>query len=239
MKSNALGPILGALFGCIPQCGFSVIASDLYSKKVIALGTLIAVFISTSDEAIPILLSNPDMAFDVLKILCIKFLFAIIFGFVINVFEKKQNVYCCESGHHTHFHGNCENCEDGILKSAIIHALKIFIFIFAVSLVFEIIVHNTIGDNVMSFFASHRLVQPFLTSLIGLIPNCAASVILTQGYIEGAINLGALIGGLSSSAGVGLVVLFKLNKSLKENLFILMLLYLIGVVTGLILQFII
>lgn len=238
MRSKTLGPVLGALFGCVPQCGFSVIASDLYSREAIALGTLVAVFISTSDEAVPILLSNPNMLVDVIKILVVKFIIAIIFGCIINIFCKKKDVHCCNEGHHTHFHGNCESCDDGILKSAIIHSIKIFVFIFIVSYVLELIVHNTLGDDIITFFNTHKFIQPFLTSLVGLIPNCAASVILTQGYVEGAINLGALIGGLCASAGVGVVVLFKLNKNLKKNLLILLLLYLIGVVSGMVLQFV-
>ncbi|MBE7038888.1 MAG: hypothetical protein E7404_08310 [Ruminococcaceae bacterium] len=239
MKSNAFGPVLGALFGCIPQCGFSVIASDLYARGAVALGTLVAIFISTSDEAIPILLSNPDMLIDVVKILATKFVIAVIFGCLINVFIKKQTTYCCEDKHHTHFHGNCESCEGGILKSAIVHSLKIFVFIFVVSYVLELIVHHTMGDDMIIFFNKHRFIQPFITSLVGLIPNCASSVILTQGYIEGAINLASLIGGLCASAGVGLVVLFKLNKNLKNNFLILLILYLTGVISGQILQFII
>lgn len=240
MKQKKFGPILGASFGCIPQCGFSVIASDLYSRRAVTLGTLLAVFISTSDEAVPILITNPSFLPDALKILAIKLVIATIVGYAADIFAKSsyESDNCREKGNHTHFHGNCEPCEHGVLKSALIHSVKIFVFIFLVSLVLEFVMENTIGDNVMDFFKTHTIIQPFLTALVGIIPNCAASVILTQCYISGGITLGALIGGLCTGAGVGLVVLFKFNRSIKQNLFILLLLYLTGVFSGIILQMI-
>ena len=238
MKSKKAGPLFGGLFGCIPQCGFSVIASELYSKRAITLGTLIAVFASTSDEAIPILLAEPGMLPQMAKLILIKLVVAIIAGFIVDIFaRKKVQHHPCDQEHHEHhhYHGNCEDCHDGILKSAVIHSLKIFAFIFAVTLALELVLHN--AEDAFGFVSSKIWLQPLLTPLVGLIPNCAASVVLTELYVAGGITLGALTGGLCAGAGVGLVVLLKLNRSIKENLGIVLLMYLIGVISGYILQF--
>lgn len=239
MKQKKLGPFLGAVFGCIPQCGFSVIASDLYSRRAITVGTLLAVFLSTSDEAVPILITNPSFFPDALKILGIKLIIAAVFGYIADFIIKTETGHECEKKEsHTHFHGNCEPCDHGILRSALIHSAKIFVFIFLVSLALEFVMENAVGDNVFDFFNTHTVLQPFLTALVGLIPNCAASVILTQCFIAGKITLGALIGGLCTGAGVGLVVLFKFNKNTAQNFLILISLYLCGVFSGIILQMI-
>ena len=238
MKSKKAGPLFGGLFGCIPQCGFSVIASELYSKRAITLGTLIAVFASTSDEAIPILLAEPGMLPQMVKLILIKLVVAIIAGFIVDIFaRKKVQHHPCDQEHHEHhhYHGNCEDCHDGILKSAIIHSLKIFVFIFAVTLALELVMHN--AEDAFGFVSSNMWLQPLLTPLVGLIPNCAASVVLTELYVAGGITLGALTGGLCAGAGVGLVVLLKLNRNIKENLGIVLLMYLIGVISGYVLQF--
>lgn len=238
MKSKKAGPLFGGLFGCIPQCGFSVIASELYSKRAITLGTLIAVFASTSDEAIPILLAEPGMLPQMAKLILIKLVVAIIAGFIVDIFaRKKVQHHPCDQEHHEHhhYHGNCEDCHDGILKSAIIHSLKIFVFIFAVTLALELVMHN--AEDAFGFVSSNMWLQPLLTPLVGLIPNCAASVVLTELYVAGGITLGALTGGLCAGAGVGLVVLLKLNRNIKENLGIVLLMYLIGVISGYVLQF--
>lgn len=237
MKSKHLGPFLGAILGCIPQCGFSVVASDLFSKKAITLGTLVAIFISTSDEAIPIILSTPSQIGLVLKVISIKFLIALVCGVVIDLFLRKKTTNECNKSHeHTHFHGNCEKCEGGVLKSALWHSVKIFVFIFLVSLVLGFCVEILGEERLSSFLMKGSVFQPVIASLIGLIPNCASSVILTQTYLSGAITFGSLIAGLSSGAGVGLMVLFKHNKNLKQNLGVLLTIYLIGTLSGIIIQ---
>lgn len=233
MKSKKAGPLFGGLFGCIPQCGFSVIASELYSKRLITLGTLFSVFIATSDEAIPILLSEPSLLGQMLMLILSKFVIAVFFGFLIDLVLKNQKVRHehCHHGEseHKHFHGNCESCHDGVLKSTLIHVVKIFVFIFLINFILGLLMEQFSIETL----SVNKWISPFITSLIGLIPNCASSVLLTKLYIEGTITLAALTGGLASSAGVGLIVLFRLNKSLKKNLFILLLLYLIGVISGL------
>jgi len=239
MKSRKAGPFLGGLFGCIPQCGFSVIGAELYSKRAITLGTMIAIFVSTSDEAIPILLANPKMFKETGLLIGVKLLVAIIAGLIVDVFAHgKKKVHECEHEthheHHHHYHGNCESCHDGIFKSAVIHALKIFVFIFAVSFLFGILMEYCHGA--FEFVGKYKWLQPFVTPAVGIIPNCAASVFLTELYIQGGITFGALVGGLCTGAGVGLVVLLKLNKSIKENAGIIILMYGIGALAGVILQ---
>ena len=236
MKSKKAGPLFGGLFGCIPQCGFSVIASELFSKRFITLGTLIAVFIATSDEAIPMLLSEPTLWAKMLILIGVKLAFAIVAGFLIDaLIKERQHVHHhhCEEEHeeHHHYHGNCESCHDGVLKSTLIHVVKIFFFIFVISVALGFLMEY-IPSDVLSV---NKWVQPFITPIIGLIPNCAASVLLTELYIEEIITLSSLIGGLCAGAGVGLIVLFKLNKNLKENLAVTFLLYLLGVIASLIL----
>lgn len=237
MKTRKLGPVYGSFFGCIPQCGFSVIAADLFSKSAMTLGTLMAVFISTSDEAIPIILSNPKNFSLVFKVIGMKFLIGVIAGFIVDIiYKKNKSGGCSIKEKHTHFHGNCESCDHGIFKSAVIHSVKIFLFIFVVSYLLGFIV-DKIGEEAFSnLLMKDSFYQPVIASLIGLIPNCASSVLLTQTYLNGALSFGSLIAGLCSGAGVGLVVLFRNNKNAKENIAITSLLFLTGVISGIIIQ---
>ena len=237
MKTRKLGPVYGSFFGCIPQCGFSVIAADLFSKSAMTLGTLMAVFISTSDEAIPIILSNPKNFSLVFKVIGMKFLIGVIAGFIVDIiYKKNKSGGCSIKEKHTHFHGNCESCDHGIFKSAFIHSVKIFLFIFVVSYLLGFIV-DKIGEEAFSnLLMKDSFYQPVIASLIGLIPNCASSVLLTQTYLNDALSFGSLIAGLCSGAGVGLVVLFRNNKNAKENIAITSLLFLTGVISGIIIQ---
>ena len=239
-RSKHFGPLLGAIFGTIPQCGFSVIASELFSKRAITLGTMMAIFLATSDEAIPLMLAHPDKIPQLMSLLGIKFLIAVVFGFIIDfVFKTRTDDLKCggESTHHSHFHGNCESChEGGVFVSACVHSLKIFVFIFAVNLILGFAAEHI--APFMQFITEHKTAQALIASLFGIIPNCAASVVLTELYLGGKITLAALIGGLCTGAGVGLVVLFKQNKNLKQNLAITALLYAIGAGVGVLLQFV-
>ncbi len=237
MGSKRAGVFLGGIFGSIPQCGFSVIASDLYAKRAITLGTLIAIFIATSDEAVPIILSHPDKAYMVFELIFIKIIIAVIWGLLIDLFVKKESrIICEEKEEHHHFHGNCESCDEGIVKSAVIHTVRIFIFVFIASFIFSLLV-ELIGEvKLTSLLLKDSFLQPFFASLIGLIPNCAASVILTQSFLKGIITFGSLVAGLCSGAGVGLLVLFKRNKNIKENITILVILVLIGTLSGLLIE---
>lgn len=239
-KSGKFGPILGSLVGIAPQCGFSASATSLYAARVISLGTLIAVYLSTSDEMIPIFISEAVPVNVILKILFVKLVIGIIAGFCIDIvmrlFSKGKEteekiVDICE-------HEHCHCKEEGIFKSALRHTASIIIYIFIVLLVINILV-SIIGEDTISAFVSRNVwLGPIVSSLIGLIPNCAASVIITNLYLQGVINVASMIAGLLTGAGVGLIVLFRTNKDIKENIKIVILLYSIGVIAGMVLQLI-
>lgn len=235
-KSKKYGVILGSLLGVIPQCGFSVMATNLYITRIITLGTLISVYLSTSDEMLPILISQKVAPSIIIKILLIKVLFAIIYGiiidFIISKTKKKEqeNYQICDEEH-------C-HCENGIFKSALKHTLNISIFILIINFIINIIFTYVGEDFLSKLFLKDTIFSPFITSLIGLIPNCGASVILTELYLNNAINLPSLISGLLTGSGTALIVLFKGNKSVKENLLIVLLLYLLGAFSGIIMELI-
>ncbi len=236
-KSGKIGPLVGGILGIFPQCGFSVSATNLYAARVITLGTLIAVYLSTSDEMLPIFISEAVSIDVILKILGVKLLIGIIAGFAIDFVlrlrnkdkEEEKIVDLCEKDH-------C-HCENGIIKSSLKHTLNIFIFILIISLVMHIIIHLIGEDAIASIVLNKPIIGPIIAGLIGLIPNCAASVILTQMYLENLISAATMMSGLLVGAGVGLAVLFKTNKGIKENLKIVGLLYSIGVISGIILEF--
>lgn len=235
-KAGKLGPVIGALAGIVPQCGFSAAAANLYAGRVISLGTLMAIFLSTSDEMIPILMANPGAISTIGTVLGIKVLIAIVAGFVIDALQKGK-----EEEHH-HIHEMCEhehcNCEKGIFRSALTHTLHISLFIFLVTFVLTWAIHG-VGEEALAGLVLNRpVLGPVLAGIVGLIPNCAASVVITQLYVEGAIGLGSMIAGLLTGAGVGLMVLFRVNEDKKENLKILGLLYGIGVISGIVLELI-
>ena len=236
-KSGKLGPLIGSAAGIIPQCGFSASATNLYAGKVITLGTLIAVYLSTSDEMIPVFISESVPILTLVKILAIKFVIGLFFGFIIDFFMRTKNIEkqkiedLCE-----HEHCHCE--EKGILKSAIKHTINILLYIFIITLIINGMVELIGEDNIANFVGNHAILGPAISSLIGLIPNCAASVIITNLYIQGIISGASLIAGLLTGAGVGLIVLFKMNRHIKENIAIVGLLYAIGVFSGIVLQLI-
>ena len=233
--SGRYGSTIGALLGVVPQCGFSVMATNLFSSGVITTGTLLAVYLSTSDEAIPILVSNPEGARIVLTIIPLKIIFALVVGLVYDLVIRKRH---SEIG----FEGICEQCnceEDGILKSAIRHTIRIFLFVLLITLLFNVIIFFIGEDLITTLFMTNSMLQPFLAALIGLIPNCAASVLLTNLYITGTVSFGSLVAGLCTGAGVGLAVLFKTNPDKAENFQIVAILYLSGALFGLLINLII
>lgn len=235
-KSKKIGPIIGSLLGVIPQCGFSVMATNLYITRIITLGTLISIYLSTSDEMLIIMISEKVEISLILKILLIKMFFGIVYGLIIDKIinkkkkDKETNYELCDEEH-------CD-CNHSILLSAIKHTLHITLFIFIITLIINTI-FTLLGDNYLSkILLNNSILSPFITSLIGLIPNCAASVILTELYLNSTISLGALIGGLLTSSGSSLLVLIKNNKNKKENLSIILLLYALGVLSGIIIELI-
>lgn len=231
LENKKYGPMIGSILGVIPQCGFSVAATNLFSSRVITIGTLLAVYLSTSDEMLPLLISNHVSFKLILVILLIKVIIGIIFGYLLDLFYKKDNKKNYSICEHDHCH-----CNESILKSSIIHTLKISLYILITTFILNTLIYYLGEDRISSILLKDNLFGPFLSSLIGLIPNCSASVILTELYISNVISLGMLIGGLLTGAGIGLLVLFKVNKNKKENLIILLSLYLIGSIIGLIID---
>ena len=235
-KSGKFGPFIGSILGAFPQCGFSVAATNLYAARVITLGTLISVYLSTSDEMIPIFISEGASIVTLFKILGIKVLIGMIAGFVIDLvlrLRKKDNeeeriIDLCEKEH-------C-HCDHGIVKSALKHTINIFFFVLVITFFINIIIYFIGEDTIAGFVGSNPILGPLLGGIIGLIPNCASSVILTQLYLENVIPAATMISGLLVGAGVGLIVLFKMNKGIKQNLKITGLLYAIGVISGIIIQ---
>ena len=226
-KSGRFGPIIGGLLGAIPQCGFSVLASNLYVTRIITLGTLVAVYLSTSDEMLPILLSSGVAISKVLIIVLTKVVIGIICGIIIDLFVRKQeklDYHICDDEH-------CD-CEESILKSTVIHTLKTLLFIaiitFALNLLFAVV--NEV--KISKLFLKGNIFASFISSLIGLIPNCGASIMITELYLKNVISFGTCIGGLLTGSGLALLVLFKTNKNIKENIKILLIVYFIGAIVG-------
>lgn len=241
-KSGKLGPVVGSVLGAFPQCGFSVASANLYAARVISLGTIIAVFLSTSDEMIPVLISSGVSATKIFKILLIKIIIAFIAGTLIDLFiriknkGKKENINIGSE----HIHDMCEhnhcNCEEGIFKSSIKHTINIFGFILLISFVINCLLAYVGEDSLSNIFMSGSIVTPFIAGILGLIPNCASSVLLTQLYLSNALTFGATMAGLLVSSGLGIAVLFKVNKNIKENLWIVVGIYSIGVLAGILLD---
>ena len=235
-KSGKAGPFIGGLLGAIPQCGFSASAASLYAGRVVSLGTLIAIFLSTSDEMLPILISEAADVKLILQILGLKVLIGMIAGFVIDFvmhFKKKQETEefkihdMCE-------HGHC-HCEKSIWKSALKHTLQIVLFILIVNLVLNFVIEFVGEDSLKNLFFTKPIIGELISGLVGLIPNCASSVVITQLFLEGVISFGAMMSGLLVGSGVGILVLFKVNESVKGNLKVVALLYAIGVGCGILL----
>lgn len=232
-KSGRSGPLWGGLLGIVPQCGFSTAASSLYSARIITLGTLIAVFLSTSDEMLPILISEAVDIGTIITILLVKLAIAVLVGFLIDLFFRKKFEDSSEEPEIKDLceHEHCD-CEHGIFKSALKHTINITLYILIISFILNLIIHFVGEDNLSHLLNSTPVVGPIIASLVGLIPNCASSVIITQLYISGVLNFATMIAGLLVNTGVGLLILFRTNKDLKENIKITVLLFSIGVIFG-------
>ena len=242
LKSK-LSPLFGGMLGVIPQCGFSVVATDLYIKRHITIGTLFAVYIACSDEAIPILLSNPASAKIILPLLILKIIFSFIVGFIIDLIFYKNNrkiqLHYNECHHEEEIHKGC--CEHNIegnskirnyLLHPLIHSLKIFVYLYIVNLCFEYAIYFIGEKNIYSFFNESYIFLPIVSSVIGLIPNCASSVIITELLVNGVLPFGAAFAGLCCNAGLGIIYLLKNNKNKKESLFIVLTLFIVSLIVG-------
>ncbi len=238
-KSGKFGPAIGSFLGIFPQCGFSVAATNLYAGRIITLGTLIAVYLSTSDEMLPILISEAVPIKAIIGILAIKFLIGMAYGFLIDFYmnlknknknEQSKIIDICEEEH-------C-HCENGIIKSALKHTVSVFIYIFALTFIINLLVKFVGEETIKNFMSNSTIFEPAIVALIGLIPNCASSVIITQLYLSEIIGFSSLIAGLLVNAGAGILMLFRINKNLKENIKIVVLIYILGAMTGIIMSFI-
>ena len=246
-KLGKFGPIGGALLGVVPQCGFSAIASNFYSSRVITLGTLMAVYLATSDEAIPLLVSMPAYWDKLAVLMVIKVVYAIVVGFALDFVLRGVLPKSLRGGYTGHAdevdcheeHNDEEGNERPIWQAALRHTLEIFVFIFAFSLVFGLIVEGVGEDVFADLLGQMGFFQPVVAALVGLIPNCAASVLLTQLYVEGALRFSSLVAGLCTGAGVGLAVLWRANPSWKQNLFITGLTWAAGAFVGVAMQVIV
>lgn len=244
-KSGKMGPLFGALCGVVPQCGFSAAASNLYAGRVITIGTLIAVYLSTSDEMLPIFISEHVPVVTMMKILGLKFFIALIMGFCVDlIFARSMHMRAyaervpedeaffikkiCESE-------QCK-CNDGILKSAVKHTLHIILFLLLISFTLNVVLTAVGEESLYNFILNKPVIGVLLSGVIGLIPNCAASVIITDLYLKGLMSLGAMMSGLLVGAGVGLVVLWRVNSSFKDTLKVIGILYVCGISAGLLLE---
>ena len=236
---DKIGPIVGAVAGCIPQCGLSAAATAVYSDKLIKGGTLIAVFLATSDEAIPVLLSSLNNWESIFSLLFYKLIIGITFGYILNftLFSKdelslkKQISVELDSCEKTEHHSN----KGEFLKHAVFHTTKISIIILSTLLIVNFIIYFAGDDNVSNFLLSFKGAQPLITAAFGLIPGCGISVILTKLFTEGQITFGSAMAGLSTGAGFGYILLFKSN-SLKKSMNILFATYVCGALSGIIIN---
>ena len=298
-KAGPFGPVLGSLAGALPQCGFSTAAANFYTGRVITLGTLMAIFLSTSDEMLPILISNQVEAGVIFKLLGIKVLIGMIAGLAIDgilrgrkwkhveheahehtheahdhdghshehhheandhaehnnehyhehdfhnahlTSYEQAHGHCHDHNHaHTRIHELCEqekcNCENGVFLSAVIHTVHIFLYILAITFVLNLVIEGVGEEALGDLLLNKPVLGQLVAGVVGLIPNCASSVVITELFLGGALGLGAMMAGLLVNAGVGVLVLFRVNRSnMKENLKIVGLLYAIGVVAGILLD---
>lgn len=237
LRSGKAGPLAGALLGCIPQCGFSVLCANLYAGGILTLGTLIAVFISTSDEAVILLAAHPQRGGDILRLLLVKVVIALLAGYGIDLLRRKQEQQNPDKLKDICDHEHC-GCHEhkGVLAPAALHTAKVFVFL----LLFTVLLNGAVvllgEDRIARLLLTDSIWQPFLTAIFGFLPNCASSVLLTELYLEGAVGFGAVIAGLCTAAGAGLLVLFRENRNVKDNLKIMGILYAVGVASGLLLQ---
>ena len=293
LLTGKLSPLFASVMGSVPQCSFSVVMTDLFSKKKLGVAALLGVYLATSDEAVPILLSNGKIA-DLLMLMLTKFVLSLVVGYILylvialipkkhkfelvkdnpntkvdtledNIESIKENAKNLESTkaeisdhHHDHDEDDHDEHEEHIthlgccghhiendegeekidLMHIIVHSLKVFGFIVAVNIVMNLLLLFIGTENITNFLAASSIFQPFIAGLVGLIPNCASSIIITELYIVGGLNFGAMVAGLCTIAGIALIILFKQNKNLKQNLAIMLGLYAISTVVGMLISLI-
>lgn len=250
-RSGKAGPLLGALLGALPQCGFSAMAATLYAGRVVTAGTLLAVVLSTSDEMVPVFLANRAPLGSMAAIMAAKVVVGLIAGFALDaalrlrhragdghthIAELCERAHChCEDahGHEGHAHGHGSG-RWAIVRSALVHTAQVSAFILVVTLAFGLVIEGVGHDALASALASHPVRATFLAALVGLVPNCGASVAISELYLEGVLAAGPMMAGLLASGGVGLLVLWRTNADLRQNLTLTALVYAVAVACGLV-----
>ena len=230
-KNKKYGPLIGSLLGALPQCGFSTMAASLFSSKIITMGTLISVFLATSDEMLPIMLSEKIQILEILKIIGFKIIVALIVGILIDILFQTKHPR--EDIHHLCEKDHCDCDHDGIFLSSIKHTIKIVLFILIANVGINLIIHWIGEESLKKLLLNNNIITYFIASLIGLIPNCASSVIMTELYISSFISLGTLLSGLLTGSGLGILILLKSNDNPKENIKIISIIYMVGAIVGL------
>ena len=228
-KAGRFGPLVGGALGLLPQCGFSAVAAGLYAGRVVSVGTVLAVFLATSDEMIAVFAGNGVPVRQIFAVLGVKLLVAVLVGFVVDLLLRRR-------AEPLHVEDFCEeehcHCEKGIWRSALHHTLHVFLFVLAVNLLLGFLLELWGEENIAALMQEIPVLGELIAALIGLIPNCAASVAIATMYTKGVISAGALLAGLLTGAGSGLLVLFRTNHRLRENLQIVAVLLLVGVLFG-------
>jgi hypothetical protein len=239
-RAGHAGPVVGALLGVLPQCGFSAAASTLYAGRVVTLGTLLAVFLSTSDEMLPIFIAEQVNPLLIVQIIAIKAAIGMIMGFAIDgILHARRRV--SDEGMRIHDlceqdHCGCDEEGEGVFKSALHHTLQVTLFIFLITFALAALIAVVGEDALGAFISANPTLSVFASALVGLIPNCGASVVLTELYLDGALGFGEMMAGLLVSAGIGLLVLLRTNRHAKQNVTIVAILFLIGAAWGLFFQ---
>ena len=246
-RSGKAGPVVGALLGALPQCGFSAMAATLYAGRVVTAGTLVAVILSTSDEMVPVFLAHQEPPARMLAIMAAKVVVGVVVGLLVDValrawhragdgklhiHELCEREHChCDDDHdhaHDHAHGRWS-----IVRSALVHTVQVTLFILVVTFVFGLVIEYVGQDALGALLANHPVRATFVSALVGLIPNCAASVAITELYLDGVLATGPMLAGLLASGGVGLLVLWRTNADARQNALITAFIYLVAVVVGL------
>ncbi len=232
-KAGAAGPALGALLGLVPQCGFSAMAAGLYAARIVTPGTVLSVFLATSDEMIPVLLGAGIPVPRVLTILVLKLVIASAAGFLLDLVMRRRIK-------EPHVHEFCDeehcHCEEGVWRSAIHHTLHVFGFVLLINILLGLVLEWAGEDAIAAVIRDLPVLGETLAAVVGLVPNCAASVAIATLYAKGVISAGAMLAGLLTGAGAGLLVLFRTNRSLSQNLMFVALLFGIGVLFGCVLS---
>ncbi len=234
-KHKKLSPLLGSAFGLIPECGISIVGADMYHKKEISMGTILAIFFACSDEALFILLADYQKLIYVFPLLAIKFLFGFLLGTIVDraykkketlVEEKNLKLDCCSHEHKEH-----SKIEEHFLHP-LLHCLKIFIYVFIVNLIFGILVYYITEEAILSFLKSNSFFGPCLAGIIGLIPNCASSVLMSKLFLMDGLSFGALLTGLSINSGLGIVYLMRYKETRREALMMILILFAYALMLG-------